>query len=185
MFLFIALGSFVLNVLPPVNSSPALADEPPVKLSSDGQYYTLSNGYVTAQVGMRTGELWSLKYKGVETMGYVSGHHAGYWEQMPRPATPSVTIDPKTNAGERAEVSIKGWFGNFQLDERYSLGREDQGIYSYAIFTHPPPTPPAVLARAALASNSVAWSSIGFPSMPTETTRWPPATTGTTAPRST
>ncbi len=136
VFLSIALGSLVLNLLSSPNCSPTLADEPSVKLSNDGQYYILSNGYVTAQVGMRTGELWSLKYKGVETMGYVSGHHAGYWEQMPRPATPSVTIDPKTNRGERAEVSTKGWFGNFQLDERYSLGRDDQGIYSYAIFTH-------------------------------------------------
>jgi rhamnogalacturonan endolyase len=120
-----------------------LAADAPVKLSNDRQYFTLANAYVTARVEMRTGELWSLKYGGIETMGYVSGHHAGYWEQMPRPAVPAVTIDPKSNDGERAEVSVKGWFNDFVLEERYTLGREDHGIYAYAIFTHSAGAPPA------------------------------------------
>jgi rhamnogalacturonan endolyase len=56
---------------------------------------------------------------------------------MPRPATPSVTIDPKFSAGERAEVSVKGYFQSFALEVRYAMGRHDHGLYTYAIFDHP------------------------------------------------
>jgi rhamnogalacturonan endolyase len=108
-----------------------------VTLTSDGRYFTLSNGYATASIDMRTGDLWSLKDHGIETMGYVSGHHAGYWEQSPRPAKATTTIDPKSNSGERAEVSIKGPIEGFNLEIRYSMGRQDHGLYTYAIFTHP------------------------------------------------
>jgi rhamnogalacturonan endolyase len=135
---FIALVLIAANC--PAQSTPA---DLPVTLSNDGSYFTLSNAYSTARIDMHTGELSSLKYRGLETMGYVSGHHAGYWEQLPRPGVPAVTIDPKTNAGERAEVSVKGYFNGFTLEERYTMGRNDHGLYTYAIFGHPANTPPA------------------------------------------
>lgn len=116
----------------------ARADDSPVTLTTQDNYFVLSNGYVTAQVNRRSGDLWSLKYHGLETMGYASGHHAGYWEQSPNPATDQVTIDPKTNGGDRAEVSVKGPIeGGLTLEIRYALGRHDSGIYTYAIFSHP------------------------------------------------
>lgn len=122
---------------------PIVPADPPVKLTNDGRDYTLSNAYSTAIVDMHTGELLSLKYRGIETMGYVSGHHAGYWEQLPRPGMPAVTIDPATNAGDRAEVAVRGYFNGFTLEERYSMGRHDHGLYTYAIFGHAANAPAA------------------------------------------
>ncbi|HEX4054075.1 MAG TPA: polysaccharide lyase family protein [Tepidisphaeraceae bacterium] len=113
-----------------------IANGAPVTLSREGRYFRLSNGYATAEIDAQTGDLWSLKYRGLETMGYVSGHHAGYWEQSPSPGTPSVTIDPKSNGGQRAEVSVKGPIRGFTLEIRYTMGRGDHGLYTYAIFSH-------------------------------------------------
>jgi rhamnogalacturonan endolyase len=117
--------------------------DPAVTLKNDGRYFTLTNGYAAAQIDIRTGALWSLKDRGLETMGYHSGHHAGYWEQSPRDGRASTTIDPKSNNGERAEVSIKGLSGGFTLELRYSMGRHDHGLYTYAIFTHSKTDPAA------------------------------------------
>jgi rhamnogalacturonan endolyase len=180
---------------PSQSPRPAPANAP-VALQDTGAVYILTNQYLTASVSKVTGDLVSLKYKGFETMGYVSGHHAGYWEQNPSGAArlqASVTIDPAANHGERAEISIKGWSdgesltahprqdpatsledtssqlagrtvgppptsgrqpnagtaGGFRpggrgpgllVDEeiRYTLGRKDHGLYTYAIFTHQP-----------------------------------------------
>ena len=90
----------------------ALAQGPGVSVKDDGAAWVMSNAYVTATISKTTGDMVSLKYKGLETMGYVSGHHAGYWEQNPSGAArlePKLTIDPAANGGERAEVSVKGW----------------------------------------------------------------------------
>jgi len=133
---WIALAVVLAGGAPHAALSQVISADAPVTLSSDGRYFTLTNSYVSADVDMHMGELWSLKYRGMEMMGYVSGHHAGYWEQMPRPATPRVTIDPKSNGGERAEVSVKGAFNGFTLEVRYTLGRHDHGLYTYAIFDH-------------------------------------------------
>jgi len=180
----------------------------PVTVTDDGTNFILSNGYLTATINKKTGDMTSLKVYGLETQGYVSGHHAGYWEQNPNGAArmeSKLTIDPKTNGGKRAEVSIKGWSDGKNLNSgsrqpssespeseippgartapqvqlppgvqrnrgtatgprpgapgaaagppgaggrgsgllvdmeiRYSLGRAEKGIYTYAIFTHQP-----------------------------------------------
>ena len=84
----------------------------PVTVTDDGTSYILSNGYLTATINKKTGDMTSLRVYELETQGYVSGHHAGYWEQNPNGAArmeAKVTIDPKANGGKRAEVSIKGW----------------------------------------------------------------------------
>lgn len=170
--------------------------QPPVTITDTGTNYILANGYVTASISKTTGDMVSLKYHGLETMGYVSGHHAGYWEQNPSGAArkaDTITISPAKNDGERGEVSIKGWSdgqslnadpvpdlgaanedsasqlsgrhmgpppgsgrmanaGTFlgrgrggrgpglllDMEIRYTLGRGDHGIYTYAIFTHQP-----------------------------------------------
>lgn len=86
--------------------------QPPVTITDTGTNYILANGYVTASISKTTGDMVSLRYHGLETMGYVSGHHAGYWEQNPSGAVrkaDTITIDPAKNDGERGEVSIKGW----------------------------------------------------------------------------
>jgi len=138
-----------------VLSAVSCAAAQPVTLGQDQTAFTLSNDSLKAKIGKTSGDLISLTFRGKEMMGYASGHHAGYWEQNPSKAaqlTAIITIDPATNNGERAEVSIKGISGGKSLDGgdqpggrmlcdleiRYTLARDDRGIYTYAIFTHRP-----------------------------------------------
>jgi rhamnogalacturonan endolyase len=135
---------------------------PPVTVTDDGPTYTLANGYITAKVNKKTGDLVSVKTSktktpNVELMGFVSGHHAGYWEQSPALAArevTAITIDPASVNGERGEVSIKGYSDGksilgpnptaagqaggliADLEIRYTLERGAKGLYTYAIFTH-------------------------------------------------
>ena len=200
----------------PGSAPETLATAPPVTVTDDSTNFVLSNGYLTATINKKTGDMSSLKVHGLETQGYVSGHHAGYWEQNPAGAArmeSKMTIDPASNGGERGEVSVKGWsdgknlngtrgagaggtgsaaggaaattgqdatiqtdtagsaqaasqvnlppgvqrnrgtatgsrpggLGNgrgpgllVDMEIRYSLGRGEKGIYTYAIFTHAP-----------------------------------------------
>ncbi len=134
----------------------AAAPQPPVTLSEDPRHWTLDNGIVKAIINKRSGEMESLFYKDFDTMGHDQGS-AGYWEQDPSAAaqinglTDAITIDAAKNAGERAEVSIKGVTNNkiqlspgapgggtyCDIEIRYALGRGDSGIYTYAIYSHP------------------------------------------------
>lgn len=73
--------------------------------------------------------------------------------QAENPTLKKITIDPKTNGGERAEVSIKGVSkgrpmgtgpgaqqgGNFiaDIEIRFTLGRGDSGVYTSCNFEHP------------------------------------------------
>src|SRR4029077_20455204 len=85
----------------------------PVTITDSGKSFTLDNGVVNATVNKRTGDLDSLVFKGLETMGHEQGR-SGYWEQDPSAAakvdglTQSITIDPTKKNGDRGEVSIKG-----------------------------------------------------------------------------
>ena len=161
--LFLAVG-----LATPVSRA---ADGPPVVAKTEGegaghhhrrrQDVHAGQRHRHAVVNKRNGDLESLVYKGLETMGHDQGR-AGYWEQDPSAAakvdglTQSVTIDPKKNNGERGEVSIKGVTKgdpkagltpgspghavgtvNCDLELRYALGRGDSGVYAYAIFSHP------------------------------------------------
>ncbi len=148
-----ASSSRAADALPAVAKSQINA---PVTLAADERNWTLDNGVVKAVINKRSGELTSLFFKGVDTMGHVQGS-GGSWEQDPSAAaqanalTDTVTIDPAKTGGDRAEVSIKGVTGGqFQLSPgapgggtycnieiRYALGRGDSGIYTYAIYSHP------------------------------------------------
>ena len=122
-----------------------------VTVTENASSFTLDNGIVKATIRKGSGSMASLVYRGVETMG----GNGGYWEQTPQDApqlTNTITIDPATNAGARAEVSIKGVTGGAtmlgrgapgggtycDMEIRYAIGRGDSGIYVYAIFNHPP-----------------------------------------------
>src|SRR6516164_9453056 len=72
----------------------------PVTVVEDEATFTLANGFVTARVSKRSGDLASLKYKDLELLG-ASGHVGGYWSHAasgPR-SSASITIDPKNNDG--------------------------------------------------------------------------------------
>jgi rhamnogalacturonan endolyase len=147
--------------------APATSAATPVTVTDDGPTYTMSNAYLTVKVDKVTGDLISVKTPhtvtpDVELMGFLSGHHAGYWEQSPALAArreAKITIDPASGSGERAEVSVKGWSDGksilgarptaagqeagliADLEIRYALARGDHGLYTYAIFTHEPTYP--------------------------------------------
>ncbi len=152
----IALALSLCATLPSVRGA-----EQVVTILEDEANFTLANDVVVAKVSKRAGDLVSLKYKDLELLG-ASGHAGGYWSHSaagPHHAA-RVTIDPKTNHGERGEVSIKAISGGASLGNgpggsvvadveiRYALGRGDSGVYTYSIFTHPAEYPATSIGEA-------------------------------------
>jgi len=102
-------------------------------------------GIITARVAKRSGDLLSLEYKNLEMLDARSGRQAAYWSHNAARGKPitRITINPKTNGGERGEVSIKGISGGSPLGSgpgggviadieiRYALGRGDSGAAAF------------------------------------------------------
>jgi rhamnogalacturonan endolyase len=119
----------------------------PVTLTDNGESWTLDNGIVKVTLAKRDGNLSSIVYHGVEILSH--GNYS-YWEQKPSGTiTSSVTIDPATNGGERAEVAVKGIYnptatgggrgggrGTMDLETRFTLERGTSGFYTYTEYTH-------------------------------------------------
>ncbi len=130
----------------------------PVTLADNADSWTLDNGIVKFTVLKRNGNLSSLIYHGTEILT-----RGQYWEQVPAGTiTARITIDPATNGGERAEVSVKGVNPGTEPDQgprpaagaprgsrgldietRYTLERGTSGFYTYAEYTHKPEYPAA------------------------------------------
>lgn len=152
---FTTLTSFVLvcgcaNLLAAVSAVP-------VAVTQTETNFTLDNGILNASVSKLNGDLTSLRYKGREVLTDQSGHAGGYWSHDVTGGTETnsrITIDPKFNGGERAEVSVKGISGGRRMGHgpganargdipadieiRYCLGRGESGVYAYCIFDHLP-----------------------------------------------
>ena len=152
-------------------SNQAVPADNSVTLTETPQSYKLKNAHCTAVVSKKSGDLISLVYKGIETLGFDSGHPAGYWEQHPANPTSAITIDPSSNSGQRAEVSVTGTAAggvgggtfNMKMEVRYSMGAADSGIYTYAIFSHDANSGPGGLGESrygAKLSNVFDWLSI-------------------------
>jgi len=119
----------------------------PVTLADNGASWTLDNGIVKLTLAKRDGNLSSIVYHGVEIL--TPGNYS-YWEQKPSGTiTSSVTIDPASNGGERAEVAVKGVYspsatgsgrgggrGGMDLETRFTLERGTSGFYTYTEYTH-------------------------------------------------
>lgn len=135
----------------------AAAQESSVRVTEEAETFTLSNGIVTARVSKRSGDLISLVYQGFETLSAESGHPYAYWSHDTTGGAgleTRITINPATNGGERAEVSVKGISGGKKMGHgpgapedgdifadveiRYALGRGEQGVHTWCIFDHPP-----------------------------------------------
>ena len=90
-----------------VSATPRVAKvavNQPVTLTDNGDSWTMDNGIVKMSLLKRNGNLTSLVYHGVEVLT-----RGQYWEQVPSGnVTATVTIDPASNGGQRAEVSVKG-----------------------------------------------------------------------------
>ena len=148
----IAMVSSLSHLRAAADGTPATA----VTVSDNGNSWTLDNGIIEATVTKDSGSMPSLIYHGMQMMA-ASG---GTWEHNPQGAptvTNRITIDPATNGGARAEVSIKGLSGGTfmmtrgapgggtlcDIEIRYSLGKADSGIYVYSILSHPASYPAA------------------------------------------
>jgi rhamnogalacturonan endolyase len=104
----------------------------PVAIIDGAAAWTLDNGIVKATISKRNGNMTALEFHGINTMG-----QGGYWEQTPSgQVTQSVTIDPATNGGQRAEVDVKGISGRMDIETRYTLERGASGIYVYGVWSH-------------------------------------------------
>jgi rhamnogalacturonan endolyase len=103
---FLALG-LLLSSGAAQTAAPKVAKvtvNQPVTLTDNGDSWTMDNGIVKMTVLKRNGNLSSLVYHGIEVLT-----RGEYWEQTPSGTiTSRVTIDPATNGGERAEVSVLG-----------------------------------------------------------------------------
>jgi rhamnogalacturonan endolyase len=155
-------------------ASSALAqNDAPVIVTDSPNEYVLTNGVMTARVLKRSGDLASLKFKGVEMLNDKSGHPGAYWSHDTTGGTElisRVTVDPSANGGARGEVSVKGVSGGkkmghgpgvpqgaegdlpVDIEIRYTLGRGDSGIYTYCTFTHRPEYPAAAMTEARFAA---------------------------------
>ncbi len=142
-----------------------------VTLSQDDTTFTMSNGTLSVKVSKESGDLVSMQYKGRETLTDRSGHPFVYWSHDVKGGEAietKVTIDPADNAGDRAEVSVKGVSGGkfmgfgpgapeegdiaVDIDIRYSLARDDAAVYAYTIFEHKPDYPAGDFTEARLAA---------------------------------
>jgi len=162
--------SFLAGVL--VSAAPAQT-EAPVTITDSTTDYVLSNGVITARVLKRNGDLASLKFRDVEMLNDKSGHPGAYWSHDTTGGaelTSRVTIDPASNNGARAEVSVKGVSGGrkmghgpgvpagaegdlpVDIEIRYTLARGDSGIHTYCAFTHRPEYPAATMTEARFAA---------------------------------
>src|ERR1035438_10753230 len=104
---FVALPVVFASAAPAPTSAPKVARvtvNQPVTLTDNGDSWTMDNGIVKMTLLKRNGNLTSLVYHGIEVLT-----RGQYWEQTPQGnIAATVTIDPKTNGGERAEVAVKG-----------------------------------------------------------------------------
>ena len=84
--------------------------ENPVTVLENENTFTLANGIVTAQISKHSGDLISLEYKHLEMLDSHTRQPA-YWSHdttRSGQVIAGITIDPRTNGGERGEVSVKG-----------------------------------------------------------------------------
>lgn len=140
---------------------PSLRAADNVTLKEDDGFYTLDNGQVAARISKRHGGLVSLKYKGIETL---NASNPGNWSHNASTkdgkTTAKVTIDPASNGGERAEVSVKGISdGNAMgsgpggsvvadIEVRFAIERGTPGVYTYSAWTHKKEYPPTNVGEA-------------------------------------
>jgi rhamnogalacturonan endolyase len=136
-----------LLLVAPFVSAPALAaaEPPPVKCVETENAFTLDNGILRAEIGKRTGNLDSLKFRGKELLA----QNGGYWSSVGRVSrgTPGQAASVLLNTPDRAEVSCRignvGGATNIPLDTdfRYSLGRGESVLHVAAILHHAPGNP--------------------------------------------
>lgn len=121
----------------------------PVKLTDNGDRVILSNKFVKTTINKKTATIVSIEYNGMEMIGkahpnwnIVGEDDENELKSFPRKVVYSVRQDPANNHGERVEVSFKYLYEGdtttipFDIDLRFTLGKEDHGIYLSALWQH-------------------------------------------------
>src|SRR5262245_32467792 len=126
----LSMPVLVLLVVCGVRMTAAQSTGPAVTVREDETSFTLENGTVTAKVAKATGDLTSLQYKGLETIyrnaDRVVGANFSQNASQGTRVVSKVTIDPKNNNGDIAEVSVKGTniaALNADMEFRFALAR--------------------------------------------------------------
>ncbi len=128
--MFGLVASFNMALAAPIVAKPTIST--PVTLTDNGTTWMLDNGITKITIYKNNSDLQSIIYKGINIVP-----RSEFWEQRPSgQVTPSVTIDPASNGGERAEVAVKGVNGRMDIEVRYALQRGVSGFYTYAQFSH-------------------------------------------------
>ena len=123
----------------------------PVTLTDNADSWTIDNGTVKLTLSKRDANLSSLTYRGIEVLS--KDRRYSYWEQRPSGSTTAkVTVDPASNGGLRAEISVKGVNpadgegpnrGGMDIETRFTVERGTSGFYTYSEYTHHASYPPA------------------------------------------
>ncbi|MEP7075702.1 MAG: polysaccharide lyase family protein [Acidobacteriota bacterium] len=123
----------------------------PVKLADDGTQFTLSNGIVSTKIDKLSASLTTLQYKDHELLGPMGVD--GFWAlpasnmEFGSKRQSAIILDPKTNSGERAIVSVNFTYDGdaksvpADIEIRYSLARGDSALYLEEILHHRPEYP--------------------------------------------
>ena len=200
---FVMLACLICLAIALSAQSQKTDSRPGVTLREEPSAWVLSNGIVTARVDRNSGDLLSVKFRDTEMLATIFGpdglpdvatdkpganlrggghrytdHQYGFWSHDTEgPHTiAKVTIDPGTNGGERAEVSVKGISdgkpmgagpgGSFisDVEIRYTIERGQPGLYTWSIFEHQPGYPASSLGEArfcAKLNSFFDWMSVG------------------------
>lgn len=134
----------------------AFAQPEGVRLAENDTSFTLTNGILSARIEKKSGTLVALKYRELDLLR--GGR--GYWSYVgsstrlgPLSGT-EVRADPAENGNERAEVACKFSYDQTaatlpcDVELRYALGRGEQGLHAYAVWTHRAGDPRFSLAEA-------------------------------------
>ena len=132
------VGFFLLTINFALGQSLPKASGP-VTLTDDGTAFTLTNSIVTTKIDKHSASLLTLQYKDRELLGPMGID--GFWAlpasnmEFGSKREASVILDPKTNSGERAIVSVRFTYDGdaksvpADIEIRYSLGRGDSALY--------------------------------------------------------
>jgi len=121
------------------------ATGPNVTLAETAGSATINNGIVSVRINKSNGEIQSLVHNGVDVVqpggkGYFS------WNTPDFHTPANCTYSVVTNTTDRVEIKCRHlWNGTtddpWDLDLHYVLQRGDQGIYVFAVGSHPPSYP--------------------------------------------
>lgn len=137
--------------------SPIFADEiapepTGVTIADKLDRVTLSNGIISAEIDKSTGNILAVVYQGTSVLAspaYLNWHagdedtdfkdHQSTYGKI-KAGRFNVVVDPKTNNGESAEVSITQTPSDasqpFGLELHYVLRRGVSGLYAFVVFSH-------------------------------------------------